>query len=89
MKKAQNLVIGLNDVLSEFWSKWKVWIWSKEIPFTSFIGSELLAFILNVDKIVAFRRFHFEKSEKLTDLCDALTIWAEISPFSNITILMI
>ena len=25
------------------------------------------------------------KTERLTDLCDALTLWAEISPFLNIT----
>ena len=81
MKQSQDLVNGLNDVLSKFWNEWKVWIWGKEMSFTSFIGSELLDFILNADKIVAFLRFHFEKSEKLTGLCDALTIWAKISPF--------
>ena len=85
MKQPQDLVDRLDDILSEFWIERKVWIWSRGIPFTSFIGSELLDFMLNADKIVAFLRFHFKKSERVTDLCDALTIWAEISPFKNIT----
>ena len=65
---------GLHDVLSVFWSEYKVWIWSKEMPFSSFIGRELLEFIQNADKIVAFLQLHLAKTEKLTDLCDALTI---------------
>ena len=45
LKQSQDMVDGLNDVLSVFWSEWKVWIWRREMPFTSFIGSELLEFI--------------------------------------------
>ena len=55
------------------------------MPFTSFIGRELLEFIKNADKIVAFLQLHLAKTEKLTDLCDALKLWAEISPFLIIT----
>ena len=34
-------------------------------------------------RISCFFKFHKEKCEKLTDLCDTSTVWAEISPFKT------
>ena len=51
------------------------------MPFSSSFGRECLESIKNTGKIVDFLQLHLAKSEKLTDLCDAMTLWAEILPF--------
>ena len=64
LKQSRDVVNKLNDVLSVFYSEWKVWIWSKEMSFTSFIRCEILDFIKNVDKIITLLPFHLAKSKK-------------------------
>ena len=63
-----------SKVLSIFWSGYNVWVWEMNRPFTLFIGSELLAFIKNTDKITEFLMGNFCETDTLNDLCDGLLI---------------
>ena len=49
------------------------------------MGAELLLFITNSPKIVAFLKSTFEDTDTLKDLCEGLELWQKITPFLVIT----
>ena len=72
-------------ILSRFWKKHNVLVWNLNEPFTSFIGVELLSFIKNTKKIVAFARSKFVETGMVKAICKGLLIWEAITPFLLIT----
>ena len=43
-----------STLLLKFWSEYNVLIWNMNLPFTSFVGLELLNFVKNSDLVVSF-----------------------------------
>ena len=74
-----------SDILSVFWSDYNVLLWNLNKKFQSLTGSELLAFVKNVSKIVIFLTKEFQPSEVLDDVCNGLLLWESITPFLVIT----
>ena len=60
-------------------------LWNLNKKFQSLTGSELLAFVKNVFKIVIFLKKEFQPSEVLDDVCNGLLLWESITPFLVIT----
>ena len=74
-----------SDILSVFWSDYNVLLWNLNKKFQSLTGSELLAFIQNIPKIVTFLKKTFLPGAVLDDLCNGLLLWQSITPFLIIT----
>lgn len=62
-------------------------VWNLNKSFASFVGTELLDFIRNVEKIVAFLREKFHTTPTLANLCDGLEFFAIITPFLVISVI--
>ena len=54
-------------------------------PFAKLKGNELLLFIRNSEKIVSWLKSRFVRTDILNSLCNALELWAAITPFMVIT----
>ena len=81
MMQDPKLKFKFSELLKTFWKKYRVLIWNMYRPFQSFIGRELLAFILNSQKIVTFLETEFQQTESITALCKCLMLWKDISKF--------
>ena len=74
-----------SDVLCGFWSEYNVLLWNLNMNFQRLVGSELLLFIKNTDKITSFLKNEYQALPVLDDLCKGLLLWEQISPFLVIT----
>ena len=70
----------ISDVLLTFWSQYDTLLWNINQPFNGFIGTELLLFNTNADKIVEFLK-NFKDTTILQNLCNGLLLWKKITPF--------
>ena len=85
LKQSTELMQRFSNLLLNFWTDYHVLCWNLDKQFTSFIGSELLLFIKNTEMIVAFLKENFQDTKTLSNLCEGLLLWEEISPFLVIT----
>ena len=60
-------------------------MWKLNKDFSSFIGSEVKAFIDNIPKIVSFLHEKFISTERLGSLIKGLQIWPDLVSFLNLT----
>ena len=74
-----------SDILNGFWFNYNVLLWNLNRSFRPMIGSELLAFIKNTNKITSFLKEKYQPSPVLADLCKGLVLWEKIAPFLVIT----
>lgn len=70
-------------ILSKFWGEYQVLVWNLNKQFTSFIGSDINNFIINIPQVLDFIDTHFEDTDHLDNLCTSLGIWYQINPFLN------
>ena len=81
-----SIIIKFSDqILPQFMSRYNVLTWNYNKPFTSFIGSELLAFIKNTKLITDFLSDNFVKTPMLSHLRKGLQLWQKITPFLTIS----
>ena len=81
LRTPPELMKKFSDLIRNFWSIHNVLIWNTNRPFTSFVGSELLAFIQNSTVIVDFLKNNFRITPELNDLANGLHVWSKITPF--------
>lgn len=88
MIQSVELIIDFSEnILGSFFSDYNVLVRNLNTSFASYVGTELLDFIRNVDKIVAFLRKTFHTSPTLACLCDGLELFAKITPFLVISVI--
>ena len=65
IKQEPMIKVEFTKLLMSFWSEYKIIIWNCNKPFTCFIGSDLLKFIMASDKIVGFMKKFLMKHRSL------------------------
>ena len=75
-----------HDVLKPFWQDYELLIWRLNKPFITFVGAQLLDFIINIPAVIAMMKDSFEvDNEHVCDICEGLQLWLDLTPFSVIT----
>ena len=73
------------DIIGSFWGAYNVQVWKLNKDFSSFIGSEVKAFINNIPKIVSFLKNKFLTTECLGSLIEGMEIWPCLVTFLSTT----
>ena len=73
------------DIIGSFWGAYNVQVWKLNKGFSSFIGSEVKAFINNIPKIVSFLKNKFLTTECLGSLIEGMEIWPSLVRFLSTT----
>lgn len=81
MRQSQELQEQFSDLLLTFLSSYNVMVWNLNYNFSSYIGSELLNFIENVEKVKEFLVENFVETPLLEDLCNGLLLWKKLHHF--------
>ena len=86
LKQSCDLMDEFNtNIIGSFWGAYNVQVWKLNKDFSSFIGSEVKAFIDHIPKIVSFLHEKFISTERLGSLIKGLQIWPDLVSFLNIT----
>ena len=85
LKQSTAMIDSFCNVLHKFWGEFHVTTWKEAKYFSSFQGSELLLFIKNTNLIINFLNDNFQNTATLSNLCESLLLWENISPFLLIT----
>ena len=73
------------NIIGSFWGAYNVQVWKLNKDFSSFIGSEVKAFINNIPKIVSFLKNKFLTAECLGSLIEGMEIWPSLVRFLSTT----
>ena len=73
------------NIIGSFWGAYNVQVWKLNKDFSSFIGSEVKAFVNNIPKIVSFLQNKFLSTEYLGSLIEGMEIWPSLVRFLSIT----
>ena len=85
LKQSCDTMDMFNNIIGSFWGAYNVQVWKLNKDFSSFIGSEVKAFINNIPKIVSFLKNKFLSTEYLCLLIEGMEIWPSLVSFLSIT----
>ena len=74
-----------SNIIGSFWGAYNVQVWKLNKGFSSFIGSEVKAFINNIPKIVSFLKNKLLTTEYLGSLIEGMEIWPSLVRFLSTT----
>ena len=79
---------NFESILLKCWSKYYVFIWSANKPLSSLKGKDILSFIRMIPQVVTFIQETFMNTSFLTNLCNGLSLWVDISFFLHKTLIL-
>ena len=74
-------------LLKLFWTEYEVLVWRLNKPFTTFKGTELLLFIMNLPSTISIMKDNLTDNKHVHNICEGLQLWFDITPFFVITII--